>query len=278
MDLKKRYGRLTVTSQPERVKNNYRVRVRCDCGMETYQWVHNLKSGATTSCGCLRAELAAERFKKREADRAREMFERVEAEKRLEKLKRLISKTASRSKAIDEITNGVTDKIDEVAHEIRMAASQEHWRKCKPLKELLDTGHMPGDVYERDTKPFFDEYNRIGKEVDETRKHLNAMWSEISIRADRRGKRAMWRAKQASEALFTRVQAKSWLSALRKLGAECDGEIAQRLFAPVQAVQEAIQRWLAANRSEQGERPSQNPTGIVLQPASVPAVSPVAAV
>jgi len=57
-----RFGKLTVLALSHRVK---RVgiaiywRCRCDCGKESTHQGANLKSGATTSCGCVRSDVAA---------------------------------------------------------------------------------------------------------------------------------------------------------------------------------------------------------------------------
>lgn len=55
-----RFGRLTVVGYV----NNKAVHVRCDCGNEKKVQAGALRRGATTSCGCLRAEqLSARRLK-----------------------------------------------------------------------------------------------------------------------------------------------------------------------------------------------------------------------
>jgi hypothetical protein len=131
---------------------------------------------------------------------------------------------------------------------------------------------MPPYIYNRDTKPFFDEYKRIEKEVEEEKERLKSMWIKISSRAYEKGKDAMLRAELASEPLFARVQARSLLVALRKLYTDCGGEIAQRLVAPLQTVQQSLQSWLEVNRRERGS------AGVVLPPTSVPLDSTVVAI
>jgi hypothetical protein len=276
MDLKKRYGRLTVIGRVERVKNNYRVRVRCDCGVETFVWVHNMKSGATDSCGCKKAEQVAERLKKQAAERARETTDRIEAEKQLEKLKRRISHISWNSETISNVTDRVPDKINDAAKEIKAAARREYYDKWQSHKDLLDEGDISEFVFNRDTGLWYENCEKIEQEVDEERERLKAMWEKISSRARRRGKKAMLRARQATEALFTRVQARSMLVALRKFNAG-RGKIAQRLFAPVQAAQEALQCWLAANPREREGRLPRESAGIVLDPAALSVGFPVAA-
>jgi len=53
-----RFGKLTVVA---RSKNNKRGQARwrclCDCGNDTVVWSGNLRSGSTTSCGCLKPKL-----------------------------------------------------------------------------------------------------------------------------------------------------------------------------------------------------------------------------
>lgn len=275
MDLKQRYGRLTVMGRKERVGNNYRVRVCCDCGVETYVWVHNLKSGATQSCGCLKAEQYAERLKRRAAERARELTDRIEAEKRLKKLKKLISKVASESETLRKITNGVEEIIDAIAEEIKAEAEQEYNRKQQPLQDLLDDGFMPRYVFNRDVSPLWDERIRVLEDVTDEVERLKSMWRDIRFCAYRKGKKAMLCAGVASEALFSRVRARSLLVALRKLDADCGGEIAQRLFAPLQSVQELLRWWLAANRRERTGRLPSGSAGVVLSPVSASVSSPV---
>lgn len=55
-----KYGRLAVV---ERASGTARARwlCRCDCGAERVVFGYNLRSGATASCGCLRAEMVAEK-------------------------------------------------------------------------------------------------------------------------------------------------------------------------------------------------------------------------
>ena len=55
------YGRLTVIEFVERKGTVYWDRVRCECGVEKVVRRTDLKSGRTTSCGCLRKALASER-------------------------------------------------------------------------------------------------------------------------------------------------------------------------------------------------------------------------
>jgi len=54
----KRYGRLTVIEPdtPCDKEHGYRWIVRCDCGTTFSAYRHNLVTGLTRSCGCLRRE------------------------------------------------------------------------------------------------------------------------------------------------------------------------------------------------------------------------------
>ena len=54
----KRYGRLTVIEPdtPCDKDHGYRWIVRCDCGTTFSAYRHNLVTGLTRSCGCLRRE------------------------------------------------------------------------------------------------------------------------------------------------------------------------------------------------------------------------------
>lgn len=53
-----RYGRLVVTRMVERgdVGNNHLMEVRCDCGVVTRKRIKVMRSGNTSSCGCLARE------------------------------------------------------------------------------------------------------------------------------------------------------------------------------------------------------------------------------
>lgn len=55
----KRYGRLTVIGPAEDCDrgHNYPWKVRCDCGITFSAYRHNLVTGLTRSCGCLRREM-----------------------------------------------------------------------------------------------------------------------------------------------------------------------------------------------------------------------------
>ena len=59
-----RCGRLTVTGLAYRQKGAYWDCV-CDCGAKSVVFGYELRSGKTKSCGCLRAEQASERLRKR---------------------------------------------------------------------------------------------------------------------------------------------------------------------------------------------------------------------
>lgn len=73
-----RFGRLTVVSpapnrniitlNPDgsfrRARSYTMWNCKCDCGAERVVCSHQLKSGNSKSCGCLRADLTRERFKK----------------------------------------------------------------------------------------------------------------------------------------------------------------------------------------------------------------------
>lgn len=58
------FGRLTVTGEPVRIGNNLCLPVCCTCGNEKTVLKSNLVSGATSSCGCLNAELTGIRSRK----------------------------------------------------------------------------------------------------------------------------------------------------------------------------------------------------------------------
>lgn len=56
-----RFGRLTVTGDGRpSPRGELTLRCRCDCGSVSDVYPRNLLSGATRSCGCLRAEKCAE--------------------------------------------------------------------------------------------------------------------------------------------------------------------------------------------------------------------------
>jgi len=55
------FGRLTVLERAPPEGRNARWRVRCECGDERTVRSFSLRSGETRSCGCLQAELVAER-------------------------------------------------------------------------------------------------------------------------------------------------------------------------------------------------------------------------
>lgn len=56
-----RYGRLVVLGDAGRGGAKRLVRVKCDCGTEKVVQLGNLRTGNTTSCGCLHRERLAER-------------------------------------------------------------------------------------------------------------------------------------------------------------------------------------------------------------------------
>ena len=59
----KRFGRLTVIAPdtPCDKEHGYRWIVRCDCGTTFSAYRHNLVTGLTRSCGCLRREMLKNR-------------------------------------------------------------------------------------------------------------------------------------------------------------------------------------------------------------------------
>lgn len=60
-----RFGRLVVLRDSQQRKNGCVIwECQCDCGKTTYVVHRNLINGNTTSCGCLRSELASQRKKK----------------------------------------------------------------------------------------------------------------------------------------------------------------------------------------------------------------------
>lgn len=59
-----RFERLTVISHEGRSANGHtQWKCKCDCGNEIVTIYQSLKKGCTKSCGCLRSELASERYK-----------------------------------------------------------------------------------------------------------------------------------------------------------------------------------------------------------------------
>lgn len=61
MDLTgQRYGKLTVIREDERKGYTRRWLCRCDCGNEKVVAMHNLRTGHTTSCGCVQRERTSE--------------------------------------------------------------------------------------------------------------------------------------------------------------------------------------------------------------------------
>ena len=60
MNAGERYGRLTVVEIAGKKGRDKLIRCRCDCGAIKEVTAGNLKSGRTKSCGCLKAEKAAE--------------------------------------------------------------------------------------------------------------------------------------------------------------------------------------------------------------------------
>lgn len=279
MNLQKRYGHLTVVDKKRiRMGNNYYVKVQCDCGSPAkYVLVHNMQSGATTSCGCVRAKLAAERLNRRATERAEETNRRIEEKQRLRKLKHDISEILWNTYTIGKITDAAAKEIDDIAKQIKARASGIWDVKWQSLKDDHDDGYVSDHAYSRNTDESYEDCEKVHKGVDEEAERLKSMLEKVTNHAERRGKKAMLRANVASEALFSRVQARSVLVALRKLNANCGDEIAQQLFVPVQALQQTLQRWLASHRRERAGRISQKATGIVLPPTPVPVDSLVAA-
>src|SRR5215831_11228216 len=53
----KQFGRLTVLGERLVARRSVKCLCRCACGTEKEIYRHNLVSGETRSCGCLRAEL-----------------------------------------------------------------------------------------------------------------------------------------------------------------------------------------------------------------------------
>lgn len=58
--LGKKFGRLTVTGEAERLGMNRQVHVLCECGTKKEVRVAHLTNGITQSCGCLQKEIARE--------------------------------------------------------------------------------------------------------------------------------------------------------------------------------------------------------------------------
>jgi hypothetical protein len=58
----RRYGRLIVLRLRDRDRGAYWL-CRCDCGRKLAVYGGSLRQGITRSCGCLRAEISAERFR-----------------------------------------------------------------------------------------------------------------------------------------------------------------------------------------------------------------------
>lgn len=60
------FGRLTVIREDGRDKHGQKLWLcKCECGNETHVRTGNLRSGGTSSCGCLASELSSNRMKKR---------------------------------------------------------------------------------------------------------------------------------------------------------------------------------------------------------------------
>lgn len=59
-----RYGRLVALRRDDRgtKSGGYCWFFRCDCGRETVKQLASVRSGATTSCGCLRREMSKRGF------------------------------------------------------------------------------------------------------------------------------------------------------------------------------------------------------------------------
>ena len=69
----KKFGRLLVVERydtPE-MKSRPQWRCFCDCGNEAIVEGHNLRSGMTKSCGCLRDDILRENAKRRKEQNAR---------------------------------------------------------------------------------------------------------------------------------------------------------------------------------------------------------------
>ena len=54
----RRFGRLTVIEEAGRKRKEVTWKCKCDCGNETLVRSSNLLNGTTTSCGCVRKEIA----------------------------------------------------------------------------------------------------------------------------------------------------------------------------------------------------------------------------
>jgi len=59
-----KFGRLTVT-HVEREGRLVYTSATCDCGKDWVGLLHNLRSGATKSCGCLHREIASAKMTER---------------------------------------------------------------------------------------------------------------------------------------------------------------------------------------------------------------------
>lgn len=60
-----KFGRLTVTSEAtkeERKSRHRKMHCACDCGNKTMSFLFSLKDGSSTSCGCIAAEKAKQRW------------------------------------------------------------------------------------------------------------------------------------------------------------------------------------------------------------------------
>jgi hypothetical protein len=51
-----KYGRLTVLAEAEKTGANRQVKAVCDCGIQVTTAINNLRSGHTTSCGCIKGD------------------------------------------------------------------------------------------------------------------------------------------------------------------------------------------------------------------------------
>ena len=76
-----RYGRLTVIGYEGRQLDSV-YRCVCDCGRETVVSGYLLRSGRTSSCGCLQKERAAEARRAKAETRKRALRERMLAARR----------------------------------------------------------------------------------------------------------------------------------------------------------------------------------------------------
>ena len=67
----RRFGRLIVVARAENIGKNSAWQCRCDCGNNTVVSAPNLKSGATSSCGCGLSEATIARSTKHGKSRSK---------------------------------------------------------------------------------------------------------------------------------------------------------------------------------------------------------------